>query len=72
MSGSDIFATEQWLIGPYFGSNHPFFSINKHTVIYTWITIAIVAALLFIGRYFVKKKQGIGKHITLSFIEFFV
>jgi F-type H+-transporting ATPase subunit a len=72
MSGFDIVATDQWLLGPLFGIDHSFLRINKETVIHTWITLAVIAALLFLGRYFLSKKDSLGQFITLNFISFFV
>jgi F0F1-type ATP synthase, subunit a len=59
-------------VGHYFGSESSFFSINTHTVIYTWITIAIIFALLIIARLSLRKKNSLGQFITLSFVRFFV
>jgi F-type H+-transporting ATPase subunit a len=65
MSGIGIEETEQWLIGSLFASNHPFFSINKMTVIYTWITLAILAIILLIGRYLISRKDSMARFVTL-------
>lgn len=72
MSGFDIVETDQWLFGSLFGIDHSFLRINKPTVIYTWITLAFIAAVLFLGRYFLTKKKSLGNFITLQFISFFV
>lgn len=72
MSGFDIVETNQWLLGPLFGTDHAFFRINKPTIIYTWITLVVIAAFLFLGRYFLSKKESLGRFITLNFISFFV
>lgn len=72
MNGFDLVESHQWLIGPWFGSDHSFWRINKHIVIYTWITLGIITALMLIARYFLKKEKGIGKYIVLQFTDFFV
>jgi len=72
MSGIGIEETEQWLIGPFFSSNHPFFSINKHTVIYTWITIGIIVAILLLGRYLLSKKDSMARFVTMYAVRLFV
>ena len=72
MNGFDLAETDQWLLGPFFGIDHAFLSINKQTVLYTWITLLLLAGVLFLGRYFLTKKNGLGKYLTLSFIQFFV
>ncbi len=72
MSGFDLVETDQWLLGPLFGSDHPFWRINKAVVIYTWITLAIIAVVLLIARYSLRNKNGLGKFISLQFTYFFV
>ncbi len=72
MSGFDISQTDQWLFGPFFGSDHSFWRINKWAVIYTWITIALIGALLLLGRYFLSQKKSIGRFVILEFTHFFV
>jgi len=72
MSGFDLVETDQWLLGPLFGIDHTFLRVNKATIIYTWITLIILAGILLIGRYFLRKKDGMGNYITLSFMQFFV
>lgn len=72
MSGFDLTESDQWRLGPLFGLDHWFFRVNKPTILYTWITLGIIALFLFLGRYFLHKKKGLGNYITLSFIQFFV
>lgn len=72
MNGLDLVHADQWLVGPLFGTDHPFFRINKETVVYTWITLGIIAVLLFIGRYFLSKKDSLGRFATLEIVRFFV
>src|SRR3990172_6300733 len=69
MKKLDIVEVDQWHITPY---DHPFFRINKSTVIYTWITLAIVAALLIILRYYLNKKDSTVRFVCLSFAQFFI
>jgi F-type H+-transporting ATPase subunit a len=71
MSGFDLAETDQWLFGPFFGIDHTFLRINKATVLYTWITLLLLAGVLFLGRYLLTKKN-LGTYIILSFIQFFV
>ncbi len=72
MSGIGIEETEQWLIGPIFSSTHPFFSINKPTVIYTWIILGIIAGILLLARYLISKKDSMGRFATLYGVRLFV
>lgn len=72
MSKFDLVETDQWLIGPLFNSSHPFFHLNKETVINTWITLLFITVVLLIGRYLLSKKESIGRFIVISLVQFFV
>lgn len=69
MSGIGIQESELWLIGPLFRSNHPFFSINKHTVLYTWATLALVLILIGVARYFLMKKDSFARFVVLYVVR---
>lgn len=72
MSGIGMEETEQWLVGSFFLSDNPFFSINKYTVIYTWITLGILTVMLLIGRYLVLRKDSLARFVTLYVVRFLV
>lgn len=72
MNEIDLVEANQWLIGPFFGIEHSFLRINKPTVIYTWITLIILALVLLVGRYLLTKKDSIGHFITISLVQFFI
>ena len=72
MNELDLVEANQWFIGHLFGTTHRFFYITKSTVIYTWLTLLFLAIILFIGRYYLAKKDSIGRFITISFVQFFV
>jgi len=49
MDGVDLIHTHEWHPLTRFNLNHPFFGINAHTMIYTWIALGaliIIAALM--------------------------
>lgn len=70
MKGIDLFETKQWLLPV--GIDHPFLYLNIHTLVYTWITLGIITALLFWGRSLLNKKDSLGRFLTLSFVRFFI
>ncbi len=72
MDGFGPLETKQWLIGSFFASQHPFFTINRDKVIYTWITIGILALILLLGRYLLSKKDSMGRFITLYVVKLFI
>ncbi len=70
MKSIDLFETKQWLIPV--GIDHPFLYVNISTVVYTWITLSILAILLLWGRSLLYKKNSLGRFITISFVQFFI
>jgi F-type H+-transporting ATPase subunit a len=72
MNELDLVESDYWFIGHWFGTSHRFFYITKSTVMYTWITLFLLAIILFIGRYCLIKKESIGRFITISFVQFFI
>ncbi len=62
----------QWSLGYFIGTDHPFLHINAFTIIYTWITLCVIALILFIGRYLLSQRDSIGYFITISLVQFFV
>ncbi len=69
MKELDLVHVDQWLLTQH---DHPFLRINKSTIIYTWITLGLIALLLILCRYFLRKKHSVGRFLTLSFVQFFI
>ena len=72
MSGFDLLQAHHWELGSIFNITHPFFNLNKSTVIATWI----VLGLLFIGLLFVrsllKNNNGVGRYIIIALVKNFI
>jgi len=66
MDGSTILGIETWQ--PFFkaGLTHFFFSINKGTVIHTWIVLFLLLVFLLFARYSLRFKKTIPYFVTLS------
>ncbi len=69
MSGFDVAETDKLVIGPWFGSEHSFFTIYKPVVLYTWITLVIITLILLIARYALKKRGSLGHFIVISCVK---
>lgn len=72
MNGIGLTEAEQWYIGPLFASQHSFFTINKSTVIYTWITLLVLVGILLFARYLLSKKDSMGRFIVIYCVQLFV
>lgn len=72
MKGLDLVESEQWLLSPYIGYEHPFFTVNIKTVTHTWAMLGIMILLLIPVRLALKKKDGMVRFLALSFVQFFV
>jgi len=69
MKGIDLLGGKVWKPFAAFGLDHPFFSINAHTVTNTWITLLVLLLLLLPIRYFLKHKLGVVRYILITFIK---
>lgn len=72
MNGFDLVHADQWLLGPLFDSEHPFFAIQKDTIIATWITLGIITVLLLVARYLLSRKGSLGHFMVINTVQFFV
>jgi F-type H+-transporting ATPase subunit a len=72
MQGLDLIDSHQWSFGPLIGSDNPFFSLNTHTIINTWIAMAVIIILAFLARSLLAKKKSLGQHAVLSVAHFFI
>lgn len=70
MNEIGIFEQNHINILSYFGVEHPLFYVNGVTLFNTWIVIAMITAISFIGRYFLTKK-GVTQFIILNAVESF-
>jgi len=68
MQGFDLLESVYWQPFKYIHLTHRFFNINSETVIYTWITLAILAALIIPIR-FILHKKGILRFVLITMIR---
>lgn len=68
MQGFDLLGSAYWQPFKYLNLTHRFFNIKSETVIYTWITLAILAALVIPIR-FILHKKGILRFILITIIH---
>jgi F-type H+-transporting ATPase subunit a len=70
-SGSLIGAERLWYPLGFLGITKPYTAINVDTVIYTWITLVTIIALMFVARFFLRQDNSIGQYLVKSFIKSF-
>ena len=63
----EIFKYHFWKPLERFGYVHDFFSINAQTIIYTWFVLAILFVAIIVARYFLKKSDGLGNYLIISY-----
>lgn len=54
------------------GITHPLTGITVSTVINTWIALAALLVVIFIGRYFISKKNSVGEYIVFGIVKSFM
>lgn len=72
MKGIDLLEVKQWRPLSYFHIENSFFTINGDTLINTWCVLAALLIITLIARWYLTKKQSIGRYLTLSFIRNFI
>lgn len=60
-----------WQPAAHLGFTHSFFAIDAEIVIYTWIMLGFLVALLIAARYSLTKKTGLARYITLTYVDAF-
>jgi F-type H+-transporting ATPase subunit a len=71
MKGSEILDIKPWKLS-WLGLEHPFFTVNSTTVIYTWIILGFIILLALFVRLSLKKKDSIVRFIATEFIASFL
>lgn len=72
MDGFDIAAHQSWRPLALFGFEHPFFTINGHIIIQTWIILLILLCILLFFRYFLRYKHTVPYFLTTTFVRSFM
>lgn len=58
-----------WYPLAFLGITHPLTAINAHTVIYTWLSLAILALLIILARYALKFQYSVGGYIVRGIVK---
>lgn len=70
MQGLEIVDTHQWAIGSFLGIEHSFLYLNPHTIITTWIILALLLCCT-LPIPWLLKRTAIARHCILSFVQYF-
>jgi len=61
-----------WSLGSLvLGYDSPLFMVKKDTIIYTWVVLGVLLALLLITRFMLTRRRGIVYFLALSYVNFF-
>ncbi len=72
MEGFELFDEHYWQPFARFGYTHPFFNINRTTLISTWIVLGIVLVAGIAIHYLIKRKStDTARHVVMSFVVMF-
>ena len=50
---------------------HEFWSLNIYTLVYTWIALLILVALIYLARKALTRNNSVGQYLVLQYVEFF-
>jgi len=71
MQGIELANKTFWQPAAHLGYTHSFFTIDADIVIYTWITLGCLAALLLAIRYILTRETGLAHLLVLSYVDGF-
>lgn len=63
---------QHWNLLGWAGVTHPFWYVNIHTIIQTWIVLIIISLFILTIRFFLHKKESYVRYLALSFFESFI
>src|SRR5271155_3863206 len=69
MTNTELLVIHQWSLAPFVGFEHPFLTVNSHTLIYTWIMLGVLTGILLICRFAVMGKNRVAQYLILSFMS---
>jgi len=72
MKGMDLLKEKYWKPLSHLGFKHKFFNINSEIVVHTWIIIGIMALILALIYFMLKRKPGVFHFVVTSFVNYFV
>lgn len=72
MESVDIFEKHAWRPLSEFGFTHPFFEVESHTLIFTWIALGIILLLAILGRICLNYPHTLAGHIVKKYIRSFM
>lgn len=72
MKGLDLLDVKYWKPLAQFGLTHPFFKIDTHLVLHTWIILLLLCIILLPVRWLLKKKLSAARYLITSLINSFI
>lgn len=72
MDGLEIFEHQQWHPFAPFGFTHPFFAVEKHTIVYTWVSLGILLLIACIARIMLSYPNSISSYVIKKYIRLFM
>jgi F-type H+-transporting ATPase subunit a len=71
MESLHVLDVKLWHPFAYFGLTHPFFALNADTIVYTWVTLALIVVTLVVARVLIALHNDTAWYLASSFVETF-
>lgn len=71
MDGVDIIHVKEWHLFRSFNITHPFFTLNAHTLIFSWIALAVLLALGIFIKFILPHKRSTIRFLILASMRSF-
>ncbi len=72
MDGLEIVESNHWSLAPLLGFEHPFLTINMHTIVYTWIVLLFLCIILLPVRFILSRNIPIVRTTILAYTQTFI
>jgi F-type H+-transporting ATPase subunit a len=72
MKGIELFDDSYWKPLSAFGIDNTFVTFNAHTLINTWVVLAVLIILAIATHFILKRKSSISRYMLLTYIQSFV
>ncbi len=72
MEGLDLFHTSLWHPLAFLGLTSDYLGVNSHTILNTWVAMAIIIIIASIGKKFLTYPESLGAYLVKSGIQSFV
>lgn len=70
MQSLELIDSHSWSLSSIIPTAHPFFTVNTHTLLNTWIAMGLLTVLLIVARVLVARQRTLGRYTVITAVQF--